>query len=284
MNWFERLQETLRYIEENIREDLDLKVISELVFASEFHFQRMFFAVTDMSFWDYIRKRRLSLAASDLIQTDKKIIDIALEYHYGSPEAFSRAFRAVHGITPTQARQRGVTLIAVPPLSIQVSIKGEKQMEYRLEKKDAFKIKGVSTRVSTKNGENFKVIPEFWDKVMQDGTFKKLMESTDKEINYGVCMNFDESMQSFDYAIGVNDIGQEEFEGIDVPASTWAVFTSTGKLPNAIQALTKRIFNEWFPATDFKHTKGPELEVFLPGDQTKEDYKCEVWIPVAKSQ
>ena len=100
MNWFERLQKTFAFIEEHLRDDLESSTISKIAFSSEFHFQRMFFAITDMSLWEYIRKRRLTLAATDLIQTDRKIIDIACDYGYENPESFSRAFKKVHGISP----------------------------------------------------------------------------------------------------------------------------------------------------------------------------------------
>lgn len=280
MNWFKRLQNVFAYIEDHLLEDLDSKMISKNAFTSEFHFQRMFYAITDMSLWDYIRKRRLTLAASKLLQSDQKIIDIALEFGYESPESFSRAFKKIHGVSPSQVRKEGKTLVAYPPLSIQISIKGDQQMEYRLEKKESFTIKGISKKVSTENEENFKVIPRFWDQVLNDGTFEKMMETSESKISYGVCTEFDESSKSFIYSIGVDDFGQNSYESILIPASTWAIFTSTGKLPLAIQSLTKRIYKEWFPATNFKHDSGPELEVYLPGDPSKAEYQCEVWIPV----
>ena len=158
-------------------------------------------------------------------------------------------------------------------------------MEYRLEKKEAFSIRGVSRIVSTKNDENFKVIPEFWNQVVQDGTYQKLMDSSENKISYGLCGGFDEQSGKFTYGICVDDFGQEEYQVFEVPATTWAIFTSVGKLPSAIQELTQRIFKEWIPATEFKqHATAPELEVYLPGDPTKDDYKCEVWIPVEESR
>jgi AraC family transcriptional regulator len=161
MNWFERIQKTFTYIEDHLLENLESKTISKIAFASEFHFQRMFYAITDMSLWEYIRKRRLTLAASELVQSDRKIIDIAMRYGYENPESFTRAFKKVHGISPSQARKEGRTLVAYPPLSIQISIKGGHQMEYRLEKKESFAIKGISKKVTTENDENFKMIPQF---------------------------------------------------------------------------------------------------------------------------
>ncbi len=153
-------------------------------------------------------------------------------------------------------------------------------MEYRLEKKEQFNIKGVSKKVTTINDENFKVIPAFWDQVLNDGSFEKMIETSESKVSYGICADFDENSKSFVYAIGVDDTGQDSYESFNIPASNWAIFTSVGSLPNSIQSLIKRIFSEWFPATDFEHGNAPELEVYLPGDPTKDDYKCEVWIPV----
>jgi AraC family transcriptional regulator len=116
--------------------------------------------------------------------------------------------------------------------------------------------------------------------VLNDGTFEKMLETSESKVSYGICAEFNEQSKTFVYGIGVDDYGQDSYQSFSIPASTWAIFTSVGKLPEAIQNVTKRIFNEWFPATDFEHAIGPELEVYLPGDPSKDDYRCEVWIPV----
>jgi AraC family transcriptional regulator len=105
-------------------------------------------------------------------------------------------------------------------------------------------------------------------------------DTSESGVSYGVCKDFDQQMQTFDYCIGVDDTGQDSLESFQIPATTWAIFTSVGALPDAIQDVTKRAYNDWFPTSNFEHAGTPELEVYLPGDPSQADYRCEVWVPV----
>jgi AraC family transcriptional regulator len=246
MNW------ALAYIEENIKQNITSDDIAKVAHSSKFHFLRIFTMLTGMTLGEYIRQRRLSLAVKDVISSDMKIIDIAYEYGYETPEAFTKAFKKLHHISPSQARKEGKVMKAIPPLSFQITVKGEERMDYQITRKEGFKISGISKRISCKNGENFKMIPKFWNEICQNGTYEKLVHSAGKLGVLGVCCNMDHEQEEFDYMIAIEGEyieGAEKHEVLEVPSCTWAIFESICPVPSAIQKVWHRIFAEWFPAT-----------------------------------
>lgn len=288
MNWIENMNNALEYIEENIEKDITSDEIAKVAYSSKFHFLRIFYMITGMNLGEYIRKRRLSLAAKNVMLSKMKVIDVAFKYGYETPEAFSKAFKKLHGVSPSDARKKGNNLKAIPPISFQITVKGEKRMDYKISKKDGFQIAGVSLRTTTVDGINFKEIPEFWDSTMENGIYGKLEKNAGSLGVLGVCYGEDIEQKEFSYMIAVEGDKVESLDNcevLSVPSCTWAVFESIGPLPGAMQKVWKTIFSEWFPATKYEHANAPELEVYLPGNPKSEDYKCEIWIPIVeKSQ
>lgn len=285
MNWIGDMNKALKYIESNLEEDIKSDDIAKEACSSKFHFLRVFNMLTGMTLGEYIRQRRLSLSVKDVIAHEMKIIDIAYKYGYETPEAFTKAFKKLHGLSPTKARKEGKTLKAIPPISFQITVKGADIMNYKLVKKESFKVVGISKRVTSKNGENFKVIPKFWQDIMEDGRFDELHKNKKEFGVMGLCLNFDREQEEFDYMIAVEGDCLESLEGVNVveiPECTWAVFESVGALPKSIQETWHRIFAEWFPATNYEHADAPEFEAYLDGDTSSKDYKCEAWVPVVE--
>ncbi|MFE8702689.1 GyrI-like domain-containing protein [Cytobacillus sp. FJAT-54145] len=281
----QRLNDCLDYIEEHLEDEIDLDVLSSMAYVSRFHFQKMFHMLTGYTFAEYIRRRRLTLAVQELTSPNRKVIDIAIKYGYETPESFSKAFRKVHGISPSQVRDSSQVLKAFPRISFQISIKGEREMNYRFVDKENVEIVGKGIRVSTVNNENLKKIPLFWEEVNSQGIPEHLCELTGGMNVLGVCMDYDHEKEEFTYFIGVENPKSVSIDGYDkksISASTWAVFESVGAMPHAIQAVWKRIYSEWFPSTGYQHAGGPEFELYLPGDITSEDYISEIWVPVKK--
>jgi AraC family transcriptional regulator len=156
-------------------------------------------------------------------------------------------------------------------------------MDYRIIQRESFQVIGKSFKVSTKEGAELKIIPEFWRKCNDDGICKQICSIDSKQYMLGICMDFERDKEEFTYMIAIEDVHNfkdDKFETRIIPSATWAVFTSIGPMPHAIQRLWKEIFQEWLPATNFSHADVPELEVYFPGDPAAEDYKCEVWIPI----
>lgn len=285
MNWIGNMNSALEYIEENIENNIASDDIAKVAYSSKFNFLRIFYMLTGMTLGEYIRQRRLSLAVKDIMASQMKIIDISYKYGYETPEAFTKAFKKLHGISPTAARKEGKILKAIPPISFQITVKGEERMDYSIAKKPEFKIVGVSKHVTTKNGENFKIIPEFWNETCKKGVYEKLQKKAGALGVLGVCYGFNKEQEEFNYMIAIEGDkveGLDDYDVVNIPACTWAVFESIGPIPDAIQEVTRRIFAEWFPATKYEHRGAPELEVYLPGDPNAEDYKSQVWIPIVE--
>ncbi len=170
MGWVESIQKAIDYIEEHLLEDLTIESISRQANASAFHFQRTFTILTDISIGEYIRRRRLTLAAQEISSTNGKVIDLAYKYGYDTPEAFSKAFRRQHGVSPSEARKYMGKLKFYERLVIQVILKGAKPMKYNILERDSFQLIGIKQEFSLVNEENLIGIPKLWEKVNSDGT------------------------------------------------------------------------------------------------------------------
>jgi AraC family transcriptional regulator len=300
MEWPERLNAAVNYIEEHLEDDVDFNAAAKIACFSLFHFQRIFQVVNGMTLADYVRRRRLTLAARELSSGNTRIIDIALKYGYDSPDAFTRAFRKVNGVTPQAAREPGVTLLACPRISFQIVLKGGDNMDYRIIEKPAFEVVCQSRKFTTVNGENFIKVPRFWDDFCRDKKGNEvLMEYTGCKpgavtggVELGICWIPEDAVtkEEFTYGIGAEKPDTQVPAGFQiktVPAASWAVFEARGALrpvPSAIQDVTKRIFSEWFPSTGYEHAPQPELEVYLPGDTNNPGYICQIWIPILKKK
>lgn len=307
MEWSERMNAAIDYIEENLSVEIDFNEAAEKAACSLYHFRRMFFAILGITPAEYTRRRRLTLAATELSSGTDRVIDIAMKYGYESPDAFTRAFRNLHGITPTAAREPGVMLTAFPRISFHIELKGGSDMDYRIIEKPSFDVVGKARKISLVNGENFVKIPQFWDEFIHDKNGEKvLMELTQgkagpvtRAIELGICVGegvkegwwesptLSAGYEGFIYAIGAEKPDKpvpKGFKVFHIPAATWAIFESIGPLAKSIQDVTVKIFQEWFPSTGYEHDAKPELEVYLPGDPNSQDYRCQVWMPVVKKK
>jgi len=281
VEWIERLNGAVDYIEEHLTEDIDYEQVARAACCSSYHFQRMFSYMASVSLGEYIRRRRMSLAAVDLQGSEDKIVDIALKFGYGSPTAFNRAFQTVHGIAPSLVRDGGVSVKSFPPISFKITVKGVEEMNYRIEKKGEFRIVGVSQPLHREIEKNFEVVPQMWQKAGMDGTIPKLAGMMDGEPMglLGVSVCNDEEVWRYYIAVASSKPVDDPLEAYVVPASTWAVFTGSGT-NRSIQDLEQRIVMEWLPASGYEYANAPDIEVYLNADPQNAQY--EVWIPVVK--
>ncbi len=160
-------------------------------------------------------------------------------------------------------------------------------MNYQIIDREAFELTGFKKRVTTKNNENFKIIPEFWEVLSKQGKVDKLYrQSADGDV-IGAAINFDGN-ENFDYLVAIRSTALESFGEetitVTIPASKWAVFTGVGEMPMAIQETWKRIYHEWFPATSYEHAGTAELEIYPADCETDEGMRYEVWIPIVEGQ
>lgn len=284
MGWIEGIGDAIAYIEENLAQELTVEDIAKQAYVSTFYFQKGFAMLCGFTVGEYIRQRRLSLAGSEIISSDEKIIDIALKYGYDSPDSFTKAFTRFHGVTPSAVRKDGALIRSFASLKIKFTLEGGYTMDYKIVEKEAFTVMGVSRNF---NYEKAKAeIPQFWTEHYQTGKGEVVGGM------YGICL--DESMGSdeFEYLIADDYVPWKEtpdgYVAKTIPKNTWAVFPCKGAMPNALQEVNNKIFSEWLPnCKDYKIAAGYNIEMYSnPQDYPKgnqdENYSTEIWIPVVK--
>ena len=280
MEWIERLNEAMGYIEEHLADGIDMDQLGKIACCSSYHFQRMFTYMAGVPLSEYIRRRKMSLAAVDLQGKDRKIIDVAAKYGYSSPTAFNRAFQSVHGIAPSAVKNEGVSVKSFPPIQFKITVKGVEEMNYRIETKDAFRITGVSVPLNKDIEKNFAVIPSKWQEIAMDGTLQKLIGMMDTEPMGVLGVSTCNDTELWRYYIAVSTSQPcNDLEEYLVPAAVWAVFPGEGT-NESIQELERRIVTEWLPTSGYEYGNAPDVEVYLNPDPGNAKY--EVWIPVVK--
>ena len=287
MDWITGISKAIDYIEEHITEPTDYARAAKEACSSPFNFQRVFALLCGYTLGDYVRMRRLTLAGEELLSTDAKVIDVALKYGYDSPESFSRAFTRFHGVSPSAVR-KGAAIRSFSRICVKLILTGGSIMEYRIEKKQAAKII-CRRREFTKPGDDYtnREIPEFWNECGRDGSIQKLCgyikDSAQFKGLLGVCFSTEMTDSGFPYGIGAEYDGEsdpQDFEIVEIPAYTYAVFTVRGRMPDAFREAYRKICTEFFPQSGYEYGNGVEIEVYPSADVQNHDYTCEIWIAV----
>lgn len=287
MDWITGISKAIDYIEEHITEPTDYARAAKEACSSPFNFQRMFALLCGYTLGDYVRMRRLTLAGEELLSTDAKVIDVALKYGYDSPESFSRAFTRFHGVSPSAVR-KGSAIRSFSRICVKLILTGGSIMEYRIEKKQTAKIL-CRRREFTKPGDDYtnREIPEFWNECGRDGSIQKLCgyikDSAQFKGLLGVCFSTEMTDSGFPYGIGAEYDGEsdpQDFEIVEIPAYTYAVFTVRGRMPDAFRETYRKICTEFFPQSGYEYGNGVEIEAYPSADVQNPDYTCEIWIAV----
>jgi AraC family transcriptional regulator len=285
----ERLNQVMERVESRLDQSIDVAELARTAATSEYHLRRMFSALAGMPLSEYIRRRRLTVAGAEVLDGREPLLGIAVRYGYGSGEAFARAFRAVHGVGPGEARRTGAALVSQPRLTFRLTVEGSSSMRYRVMDRPAFTVVGLKARVPlVHSGPNQAII----DLVRGIGprTLKSLEELSDQEPHgiVAVCDDLDPGRAEgteLDYYHGVitSAAAPEGMTTLDVAAGTWAVFTTSGPVPQAIQELWRDVFTQWFPSNPYRSRPGPEiLRMCLSPDGAEAD--AELWLPVERDQ
>ncbi|MFD7442792.1 GyrI-like domain-containing protein [Streptomyces sp. NPDC059909] len=284
----ERLNQAMEYIERHLDEQIDVSVLARIAVTSEYHMRRIFSALAGMPLSEYIRRRRLTLAGAEVLAGERTLLDIAVRHGYGSGEAFARAFRAMHGVGPAEARRTGAALHSQPRMSFRLIVEGSSSMRYRIVQKDEFRVVGRKARVPlVHEGMN----PEIVSFVRGIGreTLERMEALSDQEPRgiVAVSDNLADSRAEgteLDYYHGVVTGAEapDDMAELTVPAGAWAVFEHSGPFPETLQYLWRDVFTQWFPSNPFRSRPGPEiLRTRLSPDATEAD--AELWIPVERT-
>ncbi|MGW0984356.1 AraC family transcriptional regulator [Streptomyces xiamenensis] len=282
----ERLNQAMEYVDGHLDQRIEMPELARIALTSEYHFRRMFSALAGMPLSEYVRRRRLTLAGAEVLAGERTLLDIAVRYGYGSGEAFARAFRALHGVGPGEARRTGAVLRSQPRMSFRLIVEGSSSMRYRLAEKDAFTVVGRKARVPLVYEGVNPAIATFIKSIGAD-TIERLEELSDQDPAgiVAVTANFEDRTgpegTELDYyhAVVTSAAAPPDLDALAVPAGTWAVFESSGAFPAALQVMWRDIYTQWFPSNPYRSAPGPEiLRTRLSPDGTTAD--AELWIPV----
>ena len=285
----EKLNQAMEHIEEHLEGTVDVAELARIAATSEYHLRRMFSALAGVPLSEYVRRRRLTLAGAEVLAARDTLLEIAVRYGYGSGEAFARAFRAMHGIGPGEARRSGAALDSQPRMSFRLTVEGNSSMRYRLVDRPDFTVVGFRARVPlVHSGPNQSII-DFVHGIDKPalGALEKLADQEPEGI-VSVCDDLDPSRAEgteLDYYQGVvtSAAAPEGTAILPVPAGTWAVFATSGPAPQAIQELWRDVFTQWFPSNPYRSRPGPEiLRTRLSADGAEAD--AELWLPVEREQ
>lgn len=289
MDSLKNMNNALAFIEKNLTNDIDIHEAAKRAFCSEYHFTRMFSFLAGVTLSEYIRRRRLTLAAFELNDSQNRVIDVAMKYGYNSPDSFTRAFHTLHGITPSEARNDGKTLKAYSRMTFQLSIRGGSEMNYRIEEKEPFKVVGVKKRVPVQFEGVSKDIEKLAESIT-DEQYEKMYSYDNMEPHQVVnaSYNFDEGRSEekgfVDHMIGIpttKEVPFDEFEVLEIPSHTWAIFSPKGAFPQVMQDTWAKIFAEWLPSSDYELVEAPEIS-FVEDVSYPDQVYSEIWIAVKK--
>ncbi len=282
------MNDALQYMEDHLQYEIDFAEVAKRAYCSEYHFKRMFSFLAGVPLSEYVRRRRLTLAAFELQNSDIKVIDVAVKYGYSSPDSFTKAFQQMHGITPSEARKSGHSLKAFPRMSFQLSVKGGSEMNYRIVEKEAFSIVGLKKRVPLIFEGVNPEIAGMWQSLTPEMIQQlKSLSNIEPSGIISASTNFSERAtenSELDHYIGAATINEcpENMSQLKVEASTWAVFEAVGPFPETLQNVWGRIYSEWFPSSSYEQTEGPEILWNADKDTTSPTFRSEIWVPVKK--
>lgn len=296
MSFVSDFESAIEYIEENLTSDIDFSMVAQKAKCSSYHFQRMFSSLVGIPLSEYIRRRRLTLAAIEIQNSDVKIIDIALKYCYDTHSSFTRAFQLIQGITPTKARIEGVTLMAYPRISFQFILKGVEAMQYQIIETQPFKVFGMD--VVQIDGWTPEKFLEHADRVIENGSHDATniaagflgnaqeMIAKDEwdvtKIHLLDAIHFwDEAGKKyFMYGWELPETGvNEQFTILEIPLTSWVVVTvQLDGDRSVIAKCYNDLYVNWFPTSGYEQAPGrPVIE--------KYDAKnAELWMPIMKKQ
>ena len=284
MEWIKSITDAIDYMEGHMTSELSVDMISHHIGISSYYFQKGFTMLCGLSISDYIRQRRLTLAGHEIQSTDRKVIDIALEYGYDSPDSFTKAFTRFHGVTPSHARKNDILLKTFAPLRISITLKGGLELEYRIVKKK--KTTYLCCVRTMTYDEAPTSIPAFWEEHLQSDRTKMVRG------DYAINFDQEKSGKEFSYYIADEYIPMtpilDDYSVLIVPEMTWAVFPCDGPRVETMKNINKRIYGEWLPnLKDYILAEGYNVEMYSDPSiyelgVNDPHYYCEIWMPLIK--
>lgn len=282
MHWLIRFNKALDYIEDHLTDELSYEKASEIACCSPYYFQRMFSYITGISVSEYIRRRKMTLAAFDIRCGNTSITEISLKYGYTSLSAFNRAFKSIHGISPSLAKSESAILNSFSKLSLSITLTGYEGLRYRIQEKGPLSFAGLKTRMTRNPEENFEKIPCFWQKTKKTPAYRKLLSlcSPEHEKIYGLSVYNDPKDIFYYIASSIDGKIPSGLCSCSIKPATWVIFSCEGDFRLSVQNIFRVFFTQWLVFSGYEYANLPDIEVY-PLDSKKSN-NCEVWIAVKK--
>jgi AraC family transcriptional regulator len=285
MDYYDHIKLAVNFIENHLKEDISVEDVSKNAFQSRWHFQRIFRYVTGYSVYTYLKKRRLTEAGNDLILGKEKIIDIALKYHYSTPESFLRAFRSEFGVNPSiyrhQSEHKNFSRLDIETLRDGIRIDGSR-IKTEVVTKNEFLLIGKQHRTTMQRCQNEIDIPKFWAEFMSQGHVNQIQDRINDSL-MGIYTNWDYA-ENFDVMIGAQ-VGTDAkvpkgFILHKMKPAKYMVFTVPGNQNADILNGWKYIYGTWMPNTGYEREFSDDFDLFDDRFQDNQNPESEIYIPI----
>jgi AraC family transcriptional regulator len=274
-------------VEVHLGDEVDVDKLAREVGTTGYHLRRMFSSLAGMPVSEYVRRRRMTVAAADVIGNED-LLTIAVRYGYGSTEAFGRAFRAVHGVSHGQVRREGGPLRSQPQLRFRLTVEGSSPMDARITEHPAFRLIGHASRVPLiHEGINPHIQAHIASILPPEHARLKELSTTEPagllQVSADVDPDYTEGSELtylHGVAVGAGTAVPGDLDVIEVPAGRWVVFRVSGDYPAALQEAWAATATEWFPSNPWRLRPGPSIVAVQERADDFSTATCELWLPV----
>lgn len=284
------LNRLIEFVEVHLSDDLDVAALASTLGTTEYHLRRMFSSLTGMPLSEYVRRRRMTVAAAEVI-AGAPVLDVAVQFGYGSAEAFGRAFRAVHGAAPADVRKDGGPLRSQPQLRLRLTIEGNTSMDTRITDRPAFRLVGHAARVPLiHRGRNPPIEAHIASLPADEHARLKELGNTEPvgllQVSADVDPEYTEGSELtylHGVALDAATTAPGDLDVIEVPSGSWAVFRSSGPYPAALQETYAASASEWFPSNPWRLRPGPSIVAVLDRAEDFSTATAELWVPIERA-
>jgi len=267
-------EDIIKEIEENLTREIDISKLAKKATMSVYEFRRIFSFIAKISFGEYIRKRRLSLAALELYQTKCNITEISLKYGYNSPSSFTRAFKEFHGISPAEVIGGNSNFRLLTKISTEIITKGGNDIKYSIFEEEAFTVSGLLCKSPMTDTE---CCEDAWKEFYNSKISEDICKENDKI--YAVYINGNDFVNCI-----IGSKCDNYNDKTKIPKSKWAKFTLNTTDDGYVNEFYKNILNGWLISSGFiKNNDIPNIEVF-PSNMDEDTFEWEIWIPIRKAE
>ncbi len=268
--------DVLNKIEDSLTKEIDVTELAKAVYMSVYEFRRIFSFVAGIPLSEYIRKRRLSIAAEDILTNGISVTDAAMKYQYDDPSSFTRAFKEFHGIAPSEISKGKYPLKMYTKLDFQLRVEGGNNVEYRIYQSKEYCIEGVKGFSKIEEKECCESV---WENFEKASVYDEIVKSCGD----GLYVAYENSQDGVMCSIGRKvKNASAKLDYTTVPSSIWVAFTLHETDDEYVNRYYGDIICRWLNSSMYSRNEDlPNVEVF-PADISKEGFAWEIHIPIIK--